>query len=110
VLFFKNIMNTGERLLIMGACFLSAAIGGYTGVKVTEKNMSPQETLRERVDLNNDGARDIVLVDKKGHKYPLYGAGLDGASEYFDSGDFMKISNHRGIDYDAIEARLNSEE
>lgn len=68
---------------------------------------APKEVLMQVGDLNNDGTNDLVIMQQRGHKVPMYGVREDTGVRYLSAKEMRKLNPNSKVDYESIESRLN---
>lgn len=94
-----------QKIGTLAALIIAGAAGAY--VSCYNWNDAPTEIIPLGKDLNGDNLPDAYILQKGGHKIPMYGLKLsDGTIVYKTAGHMEKIQNNI-INYDALEDQLN---
>ena len=103
-----QVMKEQKRLYlswsVVGAATL--LLFGMTYVTVSNKQSEAVTINSLDRDLNKDGVPDAFILERNGHKIPMYGVREDGKIRYVGRGLIGWYSN-TGADYEDIEDRLN---
>ncbi|MEK6905423.1 MAG: hypothetical protein AABX24_03395 [Nanoarchaeota archaeon] len=94
-----------HKIGAVAALIIAGAAGAY--VSCYNWNDAPTEIIPLGKDLNGDNVSDSYILQKGGHKIPMYGLKLSDGTIVYKTAEHMEKSQNNIINYANIEDRLN---
>ncbi len=94
-----------HKIGTLAALIIAGAVGAY--VSCYNWNDAPTEIIPLGKDLNGDNLPDAYILQKGGHKIPMYDLKLSDGTVVYKTAEHMESIQNNIINYGAIEDQLN---